>query len=115
MEIQGGRKDVYPVPGTRVTPYNFITSTPRVVATPEQVEFWLVEGRTPALLREVARAHYDVALRLQALRPLLKQEILLDDAALDRALASEQEREADDAYWKPSREELERLRHAARS
>ena len=76
-----------------------------------------VSGRTPALLREVARAHSDVALRLQALRPLLKQEILLDDAALDRALASEQEREreADGAYWKPSREELERLRHAARS
>ncbi len=84
--------------------------------TPEQVEFWLLEGRTPAVLRAVAGAHHDVALRLQVMRPLLKRETLLNDAALEQALRTEEEREreADRAYWKPLREELERLRHAAR-
>jgi hypothetical protein len=53
--------------------------------TPERVDFWLTELRTPVLLIE---------------------------AALDNE--ERREREADRRYWAPLREELERLRHEGR-
>lgn len=82
--------------------------------TPEHVEFWLREGRTPELLIEVAQAHSAVAAGMSRSRPLLS---LVKDGrleAVEQALEEEQarEREADRAYWQPLREELEHLRHA---
>jgi len=53
--------------------------------TPERVDFWLTELRTPVLLIEAA----------------------LEDE-------ERREREADRRYWAPLREELERLRHEGR-
>ena len=87
--------------------------TNRESPTSEQVEFWLTEGRTPALIREVARAYPDVAWRIQQARPLLALVSQTDDRLLEDALEAEekQERDADRTYWKPLREELERLRH----
>ena len=82
--------------------------------TPAQVEFWLLESRTPAMLRDVAAAHAPLLRRVSPARPFLSALEAMDDAALERALEAEeeQEREADRAYWKPLREELERLRMA---
>jgi hypothetical protein len=79
--------------------------------TPEQVEFWLGEGRTASHLREVARDHPDAARRVVRARPLLLHAITGDDDALESALEAEErlERENDRAYWKPLREELEQL------
>ena len=82
--------------------------------TPAQVEFWLLESRTPAMLRDVAAAHAPLLRRVLPARPFLSALEAMDDAALERALEAEEEkeREADRAYWKPLREELERLRMA---
>ncbi|HTO94609.1 MAG TPA: hypothetical protein VMM80_09535 [Bacteroidota bacterium] len=82
--------------------------------TPAQLEFWLMESRTPAMLRDVAAAHAALLRRLSPARPFLSALEAMDDGALERALEAEEkkEREADRAYWKPLREELERLRMA---
>ena len=82
--------------------------------TPEQVEFWLRELRTPELLAEAARAHPGAAADLARERPLLKLALSgdLESGALDRALRAEEEaeRRLDAEYWKPRREQIERLR-----
>lgn len=82
--------------------------------TPEQVQFWLLEGRTPELLREVARSHPGAVRRAQAVRPLLGLCEASDDLTIEAALEEEEKREraADREYWKPLREELDRLRHS---
>jgi hypothetical protein len=84
--------------------------------TPEQIEFWLLECRTPSLLREIVLNHADVAQRLTATRPLVGLTSNKDDRPLEDALAAEErlEREADKQYWKPLKEELERIRHTNR-
>jgi hypothetical protein len=86
--------------------------------TPEQVLFWLRELRSPELLVEAAQAHTEVAERLAGERPILKLAISehLESGALARALRDEEEteRRLDAAYWKPLREELERLRRVVR-
>jgi len=82
--------------------------------TPAHVEFWLLESRTPSMLREVAAAHPAALRRASPMRPFLSAIEAVDDAALEEALEAEErkERDADRAYWKPLREELERLRLA---
>jgi hypothetical protein len=82
--------------------------------TPEQIEFWLLESRTPSLLREVAATHPALARRLSERRPFLASITGIEDRDLEDALDSEEkrEREIDRAYWKPLREELEKLRLA---
>jgi Nucleotidyl transferase AbiEii toxin, Type IV TA system len=84
--------------------------------TPERLRFWLRELRTPELLVEAARAHADIAAELSGERPLLTlaQAEHLESGALGRALRAEEdaERRLDEAYWKPLREHLERLRRA---
>lgn len=96
----------------RLVESNFIANRDHPSA--EQVDFWLREGRTPALLREVASAHSESVKRLVAKRPLLESSTLHDEQRLEEALEAEEklEREADREYWKPLRQELERLRHA---
>lgn len=80
--------------------------------TAEQIEFWLLESRTPYLLREVAAAHPAIARRLSDRRPFLASINGMGDRELEDALDAEEkrEREIDREYWKPLREELERLR-----
>ncbi|MEW6512172.1 MAG: hypothetical protein AB1428_14570 [Bacteroidota bacterium] len=96
----------------RLVEANYVSN--REAPTPKQVEFWLREGRTPQLLKDVARHYPEAAGMIRRLRPLIAFVQTGDDAALERELESEEkrEREADREYWKPLREELERLRHA---
>ena len=87
--------------------------------TPERVLFWLRELRSPELLTEAARAHPVVVEELGAERPLLRLATAANLASgiLDRALRDEEEaeRRLDATYWRPLREQIERLRRAARS
>jgi hypothetical protein len=79
--------------------------------TPEQIDFWLRELRTPSSLIEVARQCPARCGELIVQRPLLSLAQRNDPALVD-ALREEEarEREADRAYWQPLRRELERLR-----
>lgn len=100
----------------RLVDVNYLSH--REEPTPEQVRFWLRELRSPELLVETALAHSDRIAELTSDRPLLKLATpdALASGALDRALRDEEdtERRRDAEYWKPLREELERLRHDAR-
>lgn len=84
--------------------------------TPEQIQFWLQECRTTAILFELAQQYPDPLAIAAKQRPLLSLIQAGDEAALQGALEMEekQEREADRAYWIPLRAELEELRHRKR-
>jgi hypothetical protein len=84
--------------------------------TPVQVAFWLREGCTVSMLREVAQRFPQELSAAAAGRPLLNLAVGGEEAALTAALEAEEktEREADRAYWAPLRAELEQLRHARR-
>jgi hypothetical protein len=86
--------------------------------TPERIQFWLRELRTPELLVEAAQAHPDAVEELVGERPLLKvaDSANLTNGVLARALRDEEEavRRLDAEYWKPLREQIERLRRAVR-
>ena len=89
----------------------------RVDATAEQQCFWLRELRTPELLVEAVHRWPQLAEQAAQQRPLL---LLAQSGQLDplrEALSAEEqtERQHDRTYWQPLKEELERLRHAARS
>jgi hypothetical protein len=81
--------------------------------TPERIEFWLTEMRTPELLMEVAGRQGSEAERLIPERALLRPALDRDLIVLTTMLRQEEmrEREADAAYWRPLKAELERLRH----
>lgn len=78
----------------------------------EQIEFWLLELRTPELLIETAAAHTGMAKIFETVRPLLRFASVGDEALLAEALLSEEreQRQADIEYWRPLRAELEQLR-----
>ncbi len=78
------------------------------------LRFWLLELRTPELLVEAATGHQAAAHELVSQRPLLQLALREAFTELETALEAEEklEREKDRAYWKPLKEELERLRHA---
>ncbi len=99
---------------TRLLEANYFQN--RDQPTPEQVHFWLLEMRTPSLLFEVARRFAAACNDLLPRRGLLATAQTGDEAALQAALREEEEheREADRLYWLPLRQELERLRRAAR-
>jgi hypothetical protein len=80
-----------------------------------QVRFWLMELRTPALLRELATRFPDIARRLSTRRPLLRSVLRDSDERVADLLRMEEdkERKIDEAYWRPLRRELEALRHAS--
>jgi len=82
--------------------------------TPERLSFWLRELRTPELLVEAAGAYAGLAAELVAERPLLELATSdhLASGDLSRALRDEEEavRRLDAEYWKPRRDEIERLR-----
>jgi len=89
-------------------------TTYREEPTPQRIDFWLRELRTPEFLVEVARAHSGALDRAASERFLLGWATRegLESGALARALREEEEaeRSADAAYWQPLRERLSRLR-----
>lgn len=84
--------------------------------TPEQIDFWLRELRTPELLIESARRFPDESRQVATLREALRAAFEGDLDAVREALAAEEarERELDRAYWDPLKAELESLRHQRR-
>jgi len=84
----------------------------RLSPNPEQLRFWLLELRTPALLVEMAANHPELCSRLAADRPLLALAAAGKMDELRAALAEEQQREGekDRLYWLPLKAELEALR-----
>jgi hypothetical protein len=84
--------------------------------TREQIEFWLLESRTPRMLIELAERYPEAAQDAVHRRPLIIEAIASRISALHQALAREQEaeEEADRRYWEPLKRELEELRHRPR-
>ncbi len=85
--------------------------------TPQQIDFWLRQLRTPSLLISVAQrftAECDQTILDRSLLTLAKAN---DVGRLAQALYEEeqQEREADRRYWLPLKHELSRLRRLKRS
>jgi len=82
--------------------------------TEERIRFWLRELRTPEIVVEVVQAHADLAEEISGERALLKLATLenLESGLLGRALREEEEaeRRLDAEYWRPLREQLERIR-----
>lgn len=76
-------------------------------ATAADVDFWLRELRSPSLLGDLMSAFPDRAELARKARPALAKSL---EESL--RLEEEQERTADREYWKPLRDEMERLRHA---
>jgi hypothetical protein len=81
-----------------------------------QLEFWLLESRTPEMLIGLTARFPDAARSLVQRRPVLSDAIAANRKALRHGLAEEQEleREADQNYWEPMKRELEKLRHERR-
>lgn len=79
---------------------------------PEQIEFWLLELRTSGLLIDTYAEYPNIGESAEASRPLLKFASTRDEPSLSSALLAEEveQREADKAYWKPLKAELEKLR-----
>lgn len=84
--------------------------------TPQQIQFWLKEARTPALLIQRVRENAQEAQELVRARPaVLQAAIAGEESAVEAALLAEewQERVADKRYWDPLRKELEIMRRQA--
>lgn len=96
----------------RLVDANYLTH--REEPTPERVAFWLRELRTPELLVEVAQAHPHEVASTRLERPLLDlaSPEHLDRGELARALRVEEEtvRNDDEAYWRPLKQMLSRMR-----
>jgi hypothetical protein len=82
-------------------------------STPEHVRFWLMEARTPQILRQHAIENPKLISELQKQRELLRLLPGCSEDELSAALIDEEKktREADRAYWRPLLEELEKIRH----
>ena len=98
---------------TRLVEGNYFAN--RDNPTPQQIDFWIRELRTPPLLLEVAQRFHEQCEPLVERRPLLA---LVGEGldVLAEALKQEElrEREADRGYWAPLRKELEQLRRHRR-
>jgi len=81
--------------------------------TPQQIQFWLAEARTPEILSELVRRFPDEAGDARSDRPAVEAAVQGDEAGCRKALHEEErkEREADEAYWRPRIRELEAMRH----
>ena len=79
---------------------------------PGQVEFWLRECRTPAILLDLARRHRRAAIRISKLRPAAGAAVDGRIDALEAMLRVEEdeERREDRKYWEPLKRELEAMR-----
>lgn len=83
-------------------------------ATPERIDFWLRECRTPEILFELTIRFPTETAALQSTRPALIHAIANDIEKVEEALEQERRAEvvADRVYWAPLRQELERLRRS---
>ena len=84
--------------------------------TPERVEFWLAESRTPERLIGLAQQFSQEARAQSSRRPLLRLAIAAESEALREALDAEAraEQAKDRAYWAPLKAEFEAFRRAER-
>jgi hypothetical protein len=82
------------------------------VGSEAQLEFWLLELRTPELLVQVVTAHPEVARAVAPRRPAIRAALENNIEAVSLALDAEEreERRRDREYWEPLRRELEELR-----
>jgi hypothetical protein len=78
-----------------------------------QIQYWLLELRTPELLIELAKRNTALCQRVITKRPLLAFAASEKKTTLERMLAEEEsaERKKDQLYWLPLKKELEKLRH----
>jgi hypothetical protein len=74
----------------------------------EQIQFWLREARTPALLIELCRRYRGLARRVADMRPAVHWASQGDRHRVEVALRVEEDslRADDRAYWQPLRAEL---------
>ncbi len=81
--------------------------------SPEKVLFWLQECRTPEILARICRAYRPEAAVVALRRPAVAASMAGDFSETADRLAQEEweERKRDSDYWKPLRQELEKLRH----
>jgi hypothetical protein len=79
----------------------------------EDIRLWLRECRTPGVLIDLGKRFPDLMAAQLPARPLLRLALSADEDALDDALIDEEkeERRKDREYWRPLKEELERMRH----
>lgn len=84
----------------------------RFAPTPERIDFWLQECRTPDILMELAKLFPAQTANIQSTRPLLGAALQNDLAAIEEGLEQERHAEvlADRAYWEPLREQLNHIR-----
>lgn len=84
----------------------------RAIPTPERIDFWLRECRTPEILLELAHRFPAEAKSLQSVRPLLIHALQNHPEGVEELLEQERHAEvaADRAYWMPLRAQLEHLR-----
>ncbi len=78
----------------------------------DRIRFWLGESRTPRVLIELTTANPELFRELLPTRPLLAEEVEGGQAALQLELDKEQakEKQMDELYWRPLKQELEALR-----
>ncbi len=78
----------------------------------DQVKFWLLESRTPAMLIALAQHYRSETEAILSLRPVLHTVIGGTESAITDALEQEEKsvREIDRGYWFPLKKELEDLR-----
>ncbi len=76
------------------------------------IQFWLRESRTPEMLSKLMTSFPESATRLASTRPWLSSVDATDLREIENLLRQEEdsERRADEAYWKPLKEELVQLR-----
>jgi hypothetical protein len=82
----------------------------------KQIRFWLGELRSPELLIAACKNWPAEARHIAGERPAVAAALLENQQQIEECLAREEktEREADRAYWRPLREQLEKLRMEAR-
>lgn len=82
--------------------------------SPDSVVFWLLELRTPDLLIEIASRNRGVADAISLKRPAVAAALGGNADEVARLLSEEERREriADEAYWRPLKNELEQMRRA---
>jgi hypothetical protein len=80
--------------------------------TEEKVSFWLMECRTPQCLAELAAGYPEIARALVEARPLLRFALdgKKEELRHHLRLEEERERELDEQYWAPLKQELAQWR-----
>jgi hypothetical protein len=82
----------------------------------EEIDFWLLESRTPRMLMDLAARFPDHVANLTGVRLLLAVAMSGDESRLAASLEEERklEQERDRAYWAPLLKELEEIRRRKR-